>query len=100
MIAGVVIQPADRTRDAHRSRSAILTAAEYVFSAHGYDGTSLADIAALSGLSRGTPSYFFGSKEKLYIEVLDLAFTARQTATEAAFRPVHAGATAWMAARS
>ncbi len=80
----------DRTRDPQRSRNAILAAAESLFAEHGYEGTSLAEIAAHAGLSRGTPSYFFGAKEQLYLEVLDRAFIARQAATEAAFAPVHA----------
>jgi AcrR family transcriptional regulator len=83
-------QPAERIRDADRSREAILDAAERLFAERGYDGTSLNDIAAHAGLSRGTPSYFFGSKEQLYIDVLNRAFAARQAATSAAFEPVHA----------
>lgn len=81
---------ADKVRDAQRSRVAILEAAEVFFAEHGYEGASLNEIAAAAGLSRGTPSYFFGSKEDLYVEVLDRAFSARQAATKAAFEPVHA----------
>ena len=81
---------AERTRDPERSRTAILEAAAEFFSEHGYDGASLNDIGAAAGLSRGTPSYFFGSKERLYVEVLDRAFGARQEATQAAFAPVRA----------
>ena len=83
---------AEKARDPERSRTAILEAAEEFFSEHGYDGASLNDIGAAAGLSRGTPSYFFGSKEQLYVEVLDRAFRARQEATEAAFAPVRAWA--------
>jgi TetR/AcrR family transcriptional regulator len=82
-------RPAEKIRDAQRSREAILEAAERRFSTWGYEGAGLNDIAADAGLSRGTPSYFFGSKERLYVEVLDRASTARQAATEAAFEPVH-----------
>lgn len=84
--------PAGRSprRDAERSREAILAAAEDLFAARGYEGASLAEIAAVVGLSRGTPSYFFGAKEQLYVEVVDRAFAARQVATAAAFAPVHA----------
>jgi TetR/AcrR family transcriptional regulator len=80
---------AERTRDAERSRDAILAAAEKLFADRGYDGASLGEIAAEAGLSRGTPSYFFGSKEELYVDVLNRAFAARQAATEKAFEPVH-----------
>src|SRR5437588_2708879 len=82
-----VVRP-ERIRDAERSRESILESAEKLFAERGYDGASLGDIAADAGLSRGTPSYFFGSKEKLYREVLDRAFLVRQRATSAAFEPV------------
>jgi AcrR family transcriptional regulator len=82
----------EKIRDAQRSREAILEAAELLFSERGYDAASLGEIAAQAGLSRGTPSYFFGSKEQLYIEVLNHAFESRQEATEAAFEPVRAWA--------
>ncbi|MDQ6817115.1 MAG: TetR family transcriptional regulator [Actinomycetota bacterium] len=80
---------AEKIRDADRSREAILETAERLFAQFGYDGASLSEIGADAGLSRGTPSYYFGSKEDLYIAVLDRAFTARQAATQAAFEPVH-----------
>lgn len=83
----------ENVRDAQRSREAILEAGERLFSELGYDGASLSEIAAGAGFSRGAPSYFFGSKEVLYIAVLDRAFTARQAATKAAFAAVHSWCT-------
>jgi TetR/AcrR family transcriptional regulator len=80
----------ERIRDAERSREAILAAAETLFADHDYDQATLADIGTAAGLSRGTPTYFFGSKERLYAEVLERVFAARQRATEAAFEPVRA----------
>jgi AcrR family transcriptional regulator len=79
----------ERIRDAKRSREAILAAAEASFAEHGYDASSLGEIAAGAGLSRGTPSYFFGSKERLYLEVIERSFAAREEAARAAFAPVH-----------
>jgi AcrR family transcriptional regulator len=79
-----------KIRDAERSREAILAAAERLFAEQGYDRASLSDIATSCGLSRGTPSYFFGSKETLYAEVIERAFAAREQATIRAFQPVHA----------
>jgi TetR/AcrR family transcriptional regulator len=79
---------ARRVRDAERSREAILSAAERLFAERGYEATSLHEIGAAAGLSRGTPSYFFGSKDQLYMDVLRRAFTVRHEATRAAFQPV------------
>jgi AcrR family transcriptional regulator len=88
-VTGVTL-PSDRLRDAARTRKSILEAAEVLFADRGYEGASLSEIGAAAGLSRSTPSYFFGSKEELYTAVLDRAFAARQAETRAAFAPVHA----------
>lgn len=82
--------PAEKLRDAARSREAILDAAESLFAERGFDGASLQEIGAAAGLSRATPSYFFGSKERLYRAVLERVFAARQQATADAFAPVRA----------
>jgi TetR/AcrR family transcriptional regulator len=89
-LAVVAAPPREKIRDAERSRAAILSAAERLFAERGYDGASLNDIGAAAGLSRGTPGYFFGSKEQLYAEVLSAVFATRQEATERAFEPVQA----------
>jgi TetR/AcrR family transcriptional regulator len=77
-----------KIRDAERSRELLLDAAEALFCEQGYDGVSLSEIAAAAGLSRGTPNYFFGSKEQLYESVLERVFADRQAATAEAIRPV------------
>lgn len=63
-----------RGRDPDRSRSAILDAAEFLFATKGYRDTSLADVGARARVSRGTPGYFFGSKEGLHRAVLGRCF--------------------------
>ncbi len=68
----------DKTRDPERSREAILDAAEHLFAAKGYEETSLQEIGQHAGVSRGTPNYFFGSKEQLYGAVLDRVFEAEK----------------------
>lgn len=78
----------DKIRDADRSREAILSAAERLFAEQGFDAVSLSQIAAAAGLSRGTPSYFFGSKERLYQAVLERAFRVREEATRQACQPL------------
>lgn len=61
----------DKERNGARTREAILVAAEHLFAERGYDATSLTDVGAAAGVSRGTPGYFFGSKEQLYRDVLE-----------------------------
>src|SRR3954471_2780873 len=61
-------------RNADRTREAILDAAETLFADHGYESTSLQAVGEAAGISRGTPGYFFGSKEGLYKAVLDRSF--------------------------
>ena len=79
-----------RIRDAARSRRAILDAAETLFAERGFEAVSLQEIGDTAGLSRGTPSYFFGSKQDLYVAVLERAFADREEATTRAFAPVRA----------
>lgn len=64
----------EKVRDPARSRRAILDAAERLFAERGYEAATIAEIAAAAGLSRGTPAYFFRSKEDLYRAVLGRAF--------------------------
>lgn len=66
-----MVRLADKERNAGRTREAILAAAEQLFAERGYDATSLSDVGAAAGCSRGTPGYFFGSKEQLYRDVLE-----------------------------
>jgi TetR/AcrR family transcriptional regulator len=77
-----------RMRDAGRSRRAILDAAETLFAERGFEAVSLHEIGGAAGLSRGTPSYFFGSKQDLYVAVLERVFADREEATARAFQPV------------
>jgi AcrR family transcriptional regulator len=55
-----------RQRDAERSRAAILDAAERLFAELGVESASLQAIGEAAGVSRGLPSYLFGTKEQLY----------------------------------
>ena len=73
----------ERIRDAERSRGAILDAAERLFAQQGYDATSLTQVGAAAGVSRGTPGYFFRSKADLYEAVLDRSFAEVREAVRA-----------------
>jgi AcrR family transcriptional regulator len=90
-----VAEQAPKTRDAERSRRAILDAAEALFARRGFDAASLAEIGEAAGVSRGTPSYFFGSKEDLYRAVLERMYADRTAALEPVFAPL----VAWAQAR-
>ena len=68
---GPMTSIADRERNPARTRAAILDAAEKLFAQKGFDATSLNEVGLASGVSRGTPGYFFGSKAELYQAVLD-----------------------------
>lgn len=58
--------PAERRADAERSRRKLLDAALEEFSAKGYAGARVADIAARAGLNKQLISYYFGGKAGLY----------------------------------
>ncbi len=60
---------------ARSTREAVLDAAERLFAERGYEATSLNDVGAAAGVSRGTPGYFFGSKADLYRAVLERCFS-------------------------
>lgn len=51
-------------------RTSIETAAAQLFSAHGYDGTTLDDIAAASGVTKPIVYRHFDSKKALYLVLL------------------------------
>ena len=69
----VTVEEQPKQRDADRSRAAILDAAERLFAADGFEAVTMAKIGAAAGVSRGTPGYFFGSKEALYRVVVQRA---------------------------
>lgn len=73
----------ERERNPARTRTAVLDAAENLFAEKGYDATSLNEIGAAAGVSRGTPGYFFGSKAELYQAVLDRSFAEVREAVRA-----------------
>jgi TetR/AcrR family transcriptional regulator len=68
-------RPREVQSAAQRRRAAmdckIVAAAEEVFAQHGFQGTSIADIAARLGISKQNLLYYFPSKETLYKRVLD-----------------------------
>lgn len=53
------------------SRDRILDAAEHLFGEHGYDATSIRDIALRAEVRIGLVSYYFESKEVLYEKIIE-----------------------------
>lgn len=47
-------------------RRALLDKAEFLFAEHGFEGTSIRDLAKEAGMNLAMISYYFGSKEKLF----------------------------------
>lgn len=47
----------------------LLDSAEELFCEHGFEGTSIRDIAALAGCNIASVNYYFGGKEQLYEQV-------------------------------
>lgn len=71
-------------RDPERTKNAVLDAAERLFAQKGFAMTTLRQIGEAAGVSRGTPSYFFDSKEGLYLAVKErIARRVRSFAEEA-----------------
>jgi AcrR family transcriptional regulator len=58
--------PEERQRDADRSRQALLEAALEEFSAKGFAGARVADIAERAGVNKQLINYYFEGKEGLY----------------------------------
>lgn len=54
-----------------RKRTAILAAAEQVFLRDGYVGANMDEVTALSGVSKQTVYAHFGSKEALFVELVE-----------------------------
>jgi AcrR family transcriptional regulator len=60
-----------RTRNATATRAAILASARHAFAQSGYDGAGVREIAAGAGVTAMLVNRYFGSKEKLFAEVVD-----------------------------
>jgi AcrR family transcriptional regulator len=59
-----------RRRDAAATRAAILASARRAFAQAGYDGAGVREIAAGAGVTAMLVNRYFGSKEKLFAEVI------------------------------
>lgn len=66
--------PPPRRRDAAATRASILRAARDAFTRLGYDGAGVREIARAADVDTRLISRYFGSKEGLFAEVVDLAY--------------------------
>ncbi|WP_327103939.1 TetR family transcriptional regulator [Nonomuraea glycinis] len=64
----------ERRRDADRTRAEILQVAQREFARSGYAGARVDEIAELTRTTKRMIYYYFGSKEKLYVAVLEKAY--------------------------
>ena len=69
-----------RERKRNRTREALITAATDLFERHGYDGTTVADIAAAADIGTRTFFSYFASKEELLFPDSDARIQAAVTA--------------------
>jgi AcrR family transcriptional regulator len=65
------------------NRASIVAAAIDEFAARGFKGASMDAIAARTNTTRALINYYFGSKEKLYISVLERVYAEIREAEEA-----------------
>jgi AcrR family transcriptional regulator len=81
-------------RDAERTRADILEVATREFADRGYNGARVDEIATKTRTTKRMLYYYFGSKEQLYIAVLERAYqqirTAEQTLEADGLDPVDA----------
>ena len=68
-------------------RETIIGAASALFARNGYDGTSMRDIAAESGILAGSLYYYFASKEEMFAAVHEQAINRLCTGTLQAINP-------------
>lgn len=63
-----------RAETSHESRRLLVEAAARLFAGKGYRQTTVADVADLAGISRGSIPWHFGSKEGLLLAVIEDTF--------------------------
>ncbi|UJW31997.1 TetR/AcrR family transcriptional regulator [Saccharothrix sp. AJ9571] len=74
--------PTRRAETSQESRRLLVEAAATAFAARGYRQTTVAEVAEIAGISRGSIPWHFGNKEGLLLAVVEHAFelVARNTA--------------------
>jgi TetR/AcrR family transcriptional regulator len=75
--------PARERRDPAATRRALLRAGAELFSAHGFDGVPIEDIAGRAGVNKALIGYHFRGKRGLYLAVLESSFAEMAARLEA-----------------
>jgi AcrR family transcriptional regulator len=83
---GVDLGEQRRSAKAERTRADLLAAARRVFAEKGFEGASVADVAAAAGYTKGAVYANFGSKEEMFLEL-----AKELTAADAALKDSQAG---------
>lgn len=73
-VAATRAAPAHRAHDSVATRDALMRAAADLFAEHGFDGVSVDQVAAASGVNKALINYHFGGKAGLYAEILHAVF--------------------------
>lgn len=71
MVAETLPKAAKQTRNAEATRARILATARIEFVTHGLNGARVDRIAELSSVNKNLIYHYFGSKDDLYLEVLE-----------------------------
>lgn len=65
-----------RAADPEATRRALMEAGERLFSAKGFERTTIGEIAAEAGVTKGLVRYYFGDKAALYSAIIDSVASA------------------------
>ncbi|MGA5223801.1 TetR family transcriptional regulator [Streptomyces koyangensis] len=76
--------PGGRRPGENRTREQILDAARECFAARGYDATSVRRIAETAGVDQALVHHFYGTKEKLFLNALEIPMRMPEALAEAA----------------
>src|SRR5215204_5847043 len=72
----MAVSPSERQRDRDRTQGEILDVATREFAEHGFSGARVDEIAERTRTTKRMLYYYFGSKEGLFVAVLERAYAA------------------------
>ena len=75
MARSAAVRAGGRRKGTTTTRDAILEAARSLFATRGYDGTTIRGIATSAGVDPALVHHFFGSKDDLFLNVLEVPET-------------------------